>query len=118
MQILKKAGAAVLAYLQAKLFDKVKAAFLKGLAAFRDILWEELKDDIVACAKETVAEAEVFLASEEAETKKELILDAIMIKIELPIVLRPFKGIIRRILKAKLEDLVKDLLAKAKELLK
>ena len=118
VQILKKAGTAILAYFQAKLFDKVKAAFLKGLAAFRDVLWEELKGDLISCAKETVAEAEVFLTSEEAEVKEKLILDAVMMKIQLPVILRPFKGIVRKVIKSKLEDLIKDLLAKAKDILK
>lgn len=97
--------------------EVIKEAFLKALEAFKDTLWKEIKEEVHNVAKEVISEAEAFLTSVEAQEKEEAILNAIMEKIQLPFILKPFKGIIRNIIKGKLEAFVEETLNKGKDLL-
>lgn len=102
-------------YLKNRLWDRVKDKCVKACQAFVEALWSDIKEEVKACAQEIIKDAEIFLTSVEAQEKEKIILDAVMSKIELPFVLKPFKGIVRRILKSKIEETVQGLLKKGKD---
>ena len=102
-------------YLKNKLFIRLKDVLVRTWLSIKDALWKEIKLEVRACAREAIKDAEIFLASVEAQEKEKLILDVVMSKIELPFVLKPFKSIIRKILKNKIEDTVIELLQKSKD---
>ena len=112
----KGVGQKLLFYIKTELLEEVKNVCLKACEEVKNFVWEKIKADVKTCAAQIIKDAESFLASAEAEEKKKAILDAIMAKIELPLILKPFKGIVRNIIKGKLEDLIKTVLDKGKEL--
>lgn len=110
-ELLKRAGI----YLKNRLWERLKGVFVRAWDSVRERLWDEIKLEVRACARELIADAETFLTSFEAQQKEQIIIDILMSKIELPFVLKPFKGIVRRILKSKIEETVQGLLQKGKE---
>lgn len=102
-------------YVKVRLWGKIKEACLEAWNSVKETLWNKIKNEVKACALEIVLDTEVFLKSAEMQEKEKLILDTLMAKIELPIVLRPFKIIIRKILKDKIEETIQGLLNKGKE---
>lgn len=110
-ELLKRAGI----WLKNRLWERAKSALLKAWDSFKETLWNEIKDEVKACAIELILDAEKYLTSVEAQQKEQLIIDILMSKIELPLVLRPFKIIIRKMLKNKIEETVQSLLNKGKE---
>ena len=116
VNLFKGTWSKIVFYCKTELLEQVKEIGLKALGELKEFLWNKIKEDVKACAAQIIKDAESFLASAEAEEKKKAILDAIMAKIELPLILKPFKGIVRNIIKGKLEDLIKTVLDKGKEL--
>lgn len=114
--IAKGAWEKFLFYVKTELWCELKDMGLKALAEFKEFLWNKIKADVKACAQQIIKDAEVFLTSVEAEQKKEAILDAIMAKIDLPLLLKPFKKLIRNIIKGKLEAAAKSAIEKGKEI--
>lgn len=111
-RVLKKA----VTWLKDKLWERLKVVFLRAFDSVKESLWSEVKMEVKACAQELVRDAESLLTSVEAAQKEKLIIDMIMSKLELPVLLRPFKGIIKKILKSRIEDTVKALLQKGKDI--
>ena len=110
-ELLKRMGI----YLKNRLWERVKKACLKAWDSVKEDLWNDIKVQVKECAAEIVTDAETFLSSIEAQEKEKLILDLVMTKIELPLLLKPFKGLVRKVLQSKLEETVRGLLEKAKE---
>ena len=102
-------------YLKDKLWVRLKGVFIRAWDSVKEALWNEIKEEVKSCAREIIKDAELFLTSVEAQEKEKIILDLIMSKIDLPFVLKPFKGIIRKILKSKLEETISNLLQKGKD---
>ena len=101
-------------YLKDKLLIRLQKVFIRTWNSIKKSLWQEIKLEVRACAREVIRDAEIFLASVEAQEKEKIILDIVMSKIELPFVLKPFKGIIRKILKNKIEATIIELMQKSK----
>lgn len=112
----KGLGQKVLFYIKTELWGEIQTVLLKAVKEVKEFLWAKIKEDVKACATQIIKDAEAFLTSVEAAEKEEAILDAIMAKIELPLLLKPFKKLVRNIIKGKLEDLVKATLNKGKEI--
>ena len=110
-ELLKRAGI----WLKNRLWERLKEAVLRAWESVKESLWREIEIEVKACARELIIDAETFLKSAEAEQKEKIIVDVLMTKIELPVVLRPFKGIIKKILRSKIHDTVRALLEKGKE---
>ena len=109
-------GQRLLYYFKTELAGEVKRITFEALKELKEFLWTKIKEDVRTCSIQVIKDAEIFLTSAEAEEKKEAILDAIMIKIDLPLLLKPFKKLVRNIIKGKLEDLIKTVLNTGKEL--
>ena len=104
----------IIIYFNKELKNKVLRALKKALIKFINTLWNELKDDIREQLKIGLTKAQGYYLSEERELKEKFVLDYIMQHIELPVVLRPFKGIVRNIIKGKLEKFVHSVLFRVK----
>ena len=98
-----------------ELKEKALKALKQAGEEFIKRLWELLKNDIIARAKQSLTLLKELVKSEEGQAKKAFIVDIIMDRVKLPIVLKPFKGIIRRILADKIEEAVIGLIEKGQE---
>lgn len=109
-------------YLMTKEFlRKCKIALKKALKAFVKALWKELKEEIRKQVVIGIMKAREYCLSEEAKIHEEFVLDYVMRNIKLPVFLKPFRGLIKSLLKNKLERLIHSLLfknTKVQELLK
>ena len=110
-ELLTRAGI----WLKNRLWERLRGVFIRAWDSVKETLWSEIELEVRACARELILDAETFLTSIEGQQKEQIIIDILMSKIELPIILKPFKGIVRRILKSKIEETVQGLLNKGKE---
>ena len=103
----------LLEYIKKELGYKIISGLKKALKSFARTLWSELKDEIRKQLILGIEKAHEYCLSEDAKLKEEFILDFIMKHIELPVILKPFKGIVRNIIKGKLEKFVHAVLTRA-----
>lgn len=99
-------------YFRTFLFPQIKEAFFEAKDKFLESLWDRIKEDIHAQADQAVAHVKEYVASTDYEVREKAALDAIFKKINLPIVLKPFKPLIRHIFKQKIRALIEDSLRK------
>ena len=96
-----------------EVFEELKVKLLEGLKeawkAFIDTLWEFLKEDVILSARKSLKIIENYLNSTDGQDKKQYIIDLIMEKIKLPLVLKPFKFIIRKMVQDKIDTIIKEL---------
>ena len=114
--VAKGAWEKFLFYVKTELWCELKDMGLKALAEFKEFIWNKIKADVKACAQQIIKYAEAFMTTVEAKEKEERILDAIMAKIDLPLLLKPFKKLIRNIIKGKLEAAANSAIEKGKEI--
>jgi hypothetical protein len=99
-----------------EVFEELKVKLLEGLKkawkAFIDTLWEFLKEDVILSARKSLKIIENYLNSTDGQNKKQYIINLIMEKIKLPIILKPFKFIIRKMVQDKIDTIIKDLIGK------
>lgn len=107
--------AQIVNFFKAELLDLCKSAFKKGMNAFKEAVWAELKDDVNASIKAAIGHVEVYFHSTEARVKEEAILDTLLEWIKLPLLVRPFKKLIKNIIRDKVNALVEKTIADAKE---
>jgi hypothetical protein len=100
-----------------EVFEELKVKLLEGLKeawkAFIDTLWEFLKEDVILSARKSLKIIENYLNSTDGQDKKQYIIDLIMEKIKLPLVLKPFKFIVRKMVQDKIDAIIKELGEKA-----
>lgn len=77
---------------------------------FIKILWGYLREEVILSARKSLGIIKTYLESADGISKKEEIINLIMLKIKLPLVLKPFKGLVRNIVKDKIDDVIKELL--------
>lgn len=80
--------------------------------AWEDCLKDYLHDQIQALAKQAATDLQALHDSKEYEDKKKEILDNLFGKIELPLLLKPFKWLIKKILYNEVEERVQSVLNK------
>lgn len=95
--------------------DKIKEGFKLALRAFADTLWGFIKEEVENTVQELSVLLEGFLASSEGKKKKKEVVNIILEKINLPLPLKPFKWLIRKVLSDKIEEVVFNALEKTKE---
>ena len=116
VNLFKGTWSKIVFYCKTELLEQVKEIGLKALGELKKFLWNKIKEDVKTCAQEIIKDAEAFMTSVECKEKEERILDAIMAKIELPLLLKPFKKLIRSIIKGKIEAAAKAAIEKGKEI--
>lgn len=100
------------AYMKEFIIPKVKEAFDKSKAVFVEALWDSMKDDLHEQVKSAVEYIERFFNTPEYEIKEKAILDIVFNNIELPLLAKPFKPIIRNMLKSKIREVIKSTIKK------
>lgn len=114
MDFIKKYGMAFLLYCKEKFGPQIKESFKKAWQSFVDTLWDSVKDDFKAEITSTVQFIEHFFGTPDYKEKEEAIIDVLMKNVELPLVLRPFKGLLKSILRNKIRKLIEKTIKKLK----
>lgn len=96
--------------------EPIREAFKKAVKACIKLFWEYIKEYVIDSARKSIAFIEAFLSSDAGEAKKQAVVELIMSKLKLPLPLRPFKFLIKKILKDKIDEVVNGALDKVKEL--
>ena len=107
----------IIAYYKENLQPKVREALKLAGKAFLETFWDFLQDDIILSARKSLKLIEQYVHSKKGEEKKKAIVDLIMAKIKLPLPLKPFKGIIRKVVNNKFDEIIETLLGKGIEVL-
>ena len=104
-----------------EILNALKDKLLQGLRiagqAFLKVLWDYIKEDVILSARKSLQLLTELVKSDAGKAKKAFIVDIILQKITLPIILRPFKGLIRKLLADKIEEAVIALINKGKEII-
>lgn len=101
-----------ISYFTSYLFPKVRDTFMESKDQFLQKLWNSVKDDIHAQIKGAVTHVEEYMQTAEYELREKEVIDTIFKKVQLPFVLRPFKGLIKKIFRDKIRKLVAENLKK------
>ena len=99
-------------YFRTFLFPQVKEALIRHKDEFLEDLWNSIKDDIHEHAEQAVEHVKKYVESTDYEVREKVALDAIFQKVNLPLVLKPFKPLIRHIFKQKIRTFIADSLRK------
>lgn len=103
----------VIAYFSHYLFPKIKEAFINSKEHFIAYLWDSIKEDIHAQIKIVTEGVNIFFESASYLDKERMVIDILFNKIKLPAYLKIFKPLLKKILRNKLHNLIKDYLIKA-----
>ena len=96
----------LVAYLKSYLVPSVIEAAQKTKEYFITTLWDTVKEDIYNNIHASIAYVEEFLESSTYEVKEKAVIDNLFQKIKLPLVARPFKPLMKKMLKGKLKELI------------
>ena len=99
-------------YWKKYLWKKVHVALLKSLETFKNALWNEVKDSVREQAKVALETAKAYYSQEQVKVKKEQLISQIVDKVELPLLLKPFKKLIKHYISTKVEKVILDSLQK------
>lgn len=87
-----------------KLIDKLIEKFLP-----------KIKAEIIELATEAIAKLKIKTGNYEYDVKINALVEYVMSKINLPLVLKPFKGVIRNIIKEVAENIIEDVKDRVEE---
>ena len=96
--------------------EPIREGLKRALNACIKAFWDYVKEYVIASARKSLFLIESFLISDSGKEKKEAVVELIMSRIQLPLVLRPFKFLIRNILRGKLDDVLNGALDKVRGL--
>ena len=96
--------------------EPIREAFKRAVSAFLKAFWEYVREYVIASARKSIFLIESFLISDSGKEKKEAVVEIIMSRLQLPLPLRPFKFLIKKILRNKIDDVVNGALDKVKGL--
>lgn len=96
--------------------EPVREGFRRAVRACLKTFWDYVKEYVIDSARKSIFLIESFLISDSGKEKKEAIVELIMSRIQLPVVLRPFKFLIKKILRDKLDDVLNGALDKVRGL--
>lgn len=99
-------------YWKKYLWEKVHVALLKSLETFKDALWDEVKDSVREQAKVALENARAYYNQEQVKVKKEQLISQIVDKVKLPLLLKPFRKLIKNYINTKVEKVILDSLQK------
>lgn len=115
LNFIKKYFFIALSYIKEKFGPRIVEALKSAWEHFIEVLWDSIKQDIKEQVEETCEFVNNYLSSEEIKEKENIILENLLENIHLPILLKPFKPLIKKIIKKKMETLVKKTLRKLQE---
>ena len=106
----------IVKFYRENLQEPIREAFKYALSAFLKAFWEYVREYVIASARKSIFLIESFLISDNGKEKKEAVVEIIMSRLQLPLPLRPFKFLVRKILRDKIDDVVNGALEKVKGL--
>lgn len=109
---LKEAFKFIVAYIKTNMGTKIKEASLKALVAFKDALWKELKNTVHEQAFLAIRAAEVYYSAEQVKVKKKELVSQVVDSIKFPVVLKPFKGLMKSYLTKRVDNLIQGAIQK------
>ena len=81
---------------------------------FIELLWASVKDEFTRATKSAVKFIERFFDSPSYKEKEEAVIDVLFQNVDLPLVLKPFKPLLKKIFRNKVRRLVEKNLKKFK----
>jgi hypothetical protein len=102
----------ILAYFTEFIIPKIKEAFIKSKEHFIEYLWSSIKENFKAHAETTIQGVESFFKSDDYTFKEKVITDALFEKVKLPVFLRLFKPLLKKLLKDKVHNFIRESLNK------
>ena len=113
-QMLKQAWYYILAYFTHYLTPLLKEVLEKTKNYFIELLWNTLKEEFHNLVEPAVEYIENYFQSASYEEKEKDIINTLFKNATFPVVLRPFKPLIKKILQKKLHELIKSCIEKVK----
>lgn len=101
-------------FFKAEMLDLCKEAFKKGLEAFKETVWAEVKDEVHLHIKAAMDHVETYVHSAEAMEKEEAVLNTLLERIKLPLIARPFKKLIKNMIRERVNALIDQAIVEAK----
>ena len=114
---LKEAFKLCLSYIKEDTWNKIKAAAIKALIAFKDVLWNELKDTVHEQALLALKAAENYYNAEQVKIKKNELISQVVESLKLPLIIKPFRGLMKSYISKKVEDIFQEAFHKGYEFL-
>ncbi len=93
-----------------RIIEALRRAFEVAKDTFIEVLWKSVKDDLTAHAKEACEYGMTYTNTSDFKEKEEAVVTYLFTKIKFPLPLRPFKGLIKNLLKKKIETFIKETL--------
>lgn len=109
---LKQAWSYIIAYITHYLTPIIKEAAIKTKDYFIDLLWNSLKEEFADRAKSAVEYIEKFFNSPDYNQKEKEIINILFRNVNLPLFLKPFRPLLKRILRKKVQKLISKHLKK------
>lgn len=97
--------------------EKVKDAFKKASEAFKEVLWKEIKVVVYEQALLALEAARDYCNQEQVKLKKEELISQVFEKIKLPLLLRPFKKLLKGYINQKVEEIISSALQRSHDFL-
>ena len=111
-EAMKQAWHYALAYFTHYLTPILKETFEKTKTYFINLLWDSVKEEFTTRIKATVEFIETFFDSPNYKEKEKAVIDTLFKNVNLPLFLKPFKPLLKKILKGKLHKLIEKYLKK------
>lgn len=112
-KIIKEFWFFILAYITNYVGPKIKEIIAKNKDKVLEYLWNEIKDDLKAHITGVIVHVEEFFNSTAYDLREKIITDSLFEKIKLPVLLRPMKSLIKKILRSKIHAFIRENLTKA-----
>lgn len=111
-EMAKQTWCRVAAYFTHYLLPVIKDALVKTKDYFIETLWDSLKDEFEAMAKSAVDYVEYFYNSPSYKEKEEAAINTLFQNVDFPLILKPFKPLLKKILRNKVRKLIEKYLKK------
>lgn len=110
--IAKQAWGYLISYFTHYLFPIIKEAFEKTKEYFINILWDSVKEEFTANVKSIAKSIENFFSSATYKEKEKVVIDTLFQNVNLPLPLKPFKPLLKKLLRNKVRKLIEKYLKK------
>lgn len=110
-ELIKQAWYYIRAYIVSYLIPILKETLEKTKNYFIDLLWESVKEEFTTKAKVAVDIINEFFNSPDYVEKEKAVIDTLFKNVNLPVLLKPFKPILKKVLNKKIDKVIKKYIA-------
>ena len=111
-EILNQIKCYIVAYFAHYLAPLLKETLESTKEYFINLLWESVKEEFTCRVKSAVEFIERFFDSPDYKEKEKAVIDTLFKNVNLPLPLKPFKPLLKKILRGKLHKLIEKYLKK------